>query len=189
MDLDGDGVSDVLSGSWPGELYFFKGLGKGKYSPPDVLKDKDGKVIKVGSASTVFAADWRGTGRLDLLVGCIDGFVWLVPNEGARGKPAYGKPVKLKAADKEIRVPHGDSHPVAADWQGDGKPGLVVGCGDGSVLWFRNEGPRTAAEAGQGRNARARSERNRFQQEGANRTAARHAGKGLGGRLERRRPP
>ena len=30
MDLDGDGRTDILSGSWPGELYFFKGEGKGK---------------------------------------------------------------------------------------------------------------------------------------------------------------
>jgi hypothetical protein len=142
VDLDGDGISDVLSGSWPGELYFFKGLGKGKYAKAKKLEDNDGKVIKLGSASTVFAADWRGTGKLDLLVGCIDGYVWLVPGEGEKGKPAFGKPVKLSAAGKEIKVNHGDSHPVVADWEGTGKPGLVVGCGDGGVLWFRNEGTR-----------------------------------------------
>jgi hypothetical protein len=143
VDLDGDGIKDVLSGSWPGELYFFKGQGKGRYAAAKKLEGTDGKVINAGSASTVFATDWRGTGKLDLLVGCIDGFVWLVPNEGTRHKPAFGKPVKLSAAGKEIRVAHGDSHPVAADWDGTGKPGLVVGCGDGSVLWFRNGGTRT----------------------------------------------
>jgi len=142
VDLDGDGILDVLSGSWPGELYFFKGQGKGKYAAAETLKGKDGKILNAGSASTVFAGDWRGSGRLDLLVGCIEGFVWLVPNEGDKGKPAYGKPVKLNAGGKEIRVASGDSHPVVADWEGTGKPGLVVGCGDGSVVWFRNEGSR-----------------------------------------------
>src|SRR5262245_7801913 len=108
-----------------------------------MLKDKDGKVIKLGSASTVFACDWRGSGKLDLLVGDIQGHAWLVPNEGTRAKPAYGKAVKLQAGGQDIRVGHGDSHPVMADWDGSGKPGLVVGCGDGAVLWYKNVGTRT----------------------------------------------
>jgi hypothetical protein len=143
VDFDGDGTPDLLSGSWPGELYFFKGEGKGKFARAELLKDAEGKVIKLGSATTVFACDWRGSGKLDLLVGDIAGHAWLVPNEGTRTRPAYGKAVKLSAAGQEIKVAHGDSHPVMADWEGTGKPGLVVGCGDGSVLWYRNTGTRT----------------------------------------------
>jgi len=142
VDLDGDGITDVISGSWAGELYFFRGQGKGKYAAAVKLKGENGKEINAGQASTVFAADWRGTGRLDLLVGCIEGYVWLLPNEGTKTKPAFGAAVKLRAAGKEIQVTHGDSHPVVADWEGTGKPGLVVGCGDGSVVWYRNDGSR-----------------------------------------------
>jgi hypothetical protein len=32
---------------------------------------------------------------------------------------------------------------VVADWEGTGKAGLVVGCGDGSVVWYRNIGTRS----------------------------------------------
>ncbi len=96
----------------------------------------------MGSASTAFACDWRGTGCLDLLVGDVQGHVWLVPNEGTRAMPAYGKAVKLSVGGKEIMVSHGDSHPIMADWEQTGKPGLIVGCGDGGVLWFRNIGTR-----------------------------------------------
>jgi hypothetical protein len=140
--LDGDGIPDLLSGSWPGELYFFKGEGKGKFATGQKIKDKNGKIINLGSASTAFACDWRGTGALDLLVGDIQGHVWLVPNEGTKDKAAYGKAVKLQAGGKDIMVNHGDSHPVMADWEATGKPGLIVGCGDGGVLWFRNVGTR-----------------------------------------------
>lgn len=143
MDFDGDGISDILSGSWPGELYFFKGEGKGKFAPAVQLKDRDGKNLNVGSASTVFAADWTGGGRLDLLVGNIEGQIFLIPNLGTRRKPEFGKPEKLQAGGQEIKVPHGDSQPVVADWEGTGKPGLIVAAGDGSVRWFRNTGTRT----------------------------------------------
>ena len=142
MDFDGDGIPDLLSGSWPGELYLFRGEGKGKFAKGETLKDKDGKVLKLGSASTAFACDWHGRGKLDLLVGDVQGHVWLVPNEGTRTRPAYGKAAKLQAAGKDIVAPHGDSHPVLADWEGTGKPGLVLGCGDGSVVWYSNAGTR-----------------------------------------------
>jgi len=140
VDLDGDGILDIISGSWPGELHFFKGLGKGRYQKGEKIKSKDGKEIKLGSASTAFATDWNGKGVLDLLVGDIGGNVWLVPNEGTSQKPAFGSPRKLEIDGKAIQVPHGDSHPVAADWDGDGIPDLIVAAGDGSVLWYRNIG-------------------------------------------------
>jgi hypothetical protein len=143
VDLDGDGIKDIISGSYPGELYFFRGLGPGKFADGVKIKDKDGKDIKVGYASTVFAADWFGRGKLDLLVGHIDGSVYLIPNEGTAKQYAFGKPQKLQADGKDIRVAHGDSHPVAADWDRDGKLDLVVGTGAGGVVWYRNIGTRT----------------------------------------------
>jgi predicted RNA-binding protein with RPS1 domain len=140
VDLDGDGQADLLSGSWPGEVYFFKGNGSGRFAKGEQLKDRNGKPIKLGSASTVFASDWDGDGVLDLLIGDIDGHVWLVPNGGTTRKPAFGSPLKLEADGKVIKAPHGDSHPILADWDGDGIADLILGCGDGGVHWYRNIG-------------------------------------------------
>jgi hypothetical protein len=139
VDLDGDGIPDILSGSWPGHLYFFKGKGKGQFAAGVKIKDRNGKEIKLESASTVFAADWNGQGKLDLLVGDILGHVWFIPNEGTAKEPAFGSARKLEAGGHFIKVA-GDSHPVAADWDGDGQLDLIVGTGDGSVSWYRNLG-------------------------------------------------
>jgi hypothetical protein len=187
VDLDGDGYPDMISGSWPGEIFLFRGGPGRTFAAPEMLKDKDGKIINIGggirkeadgsilitgnatfettkegtfvnyhgkrmkstaanpisvtgTASAVHAADWNGDGVLDLLVGEISGHVWLIPNEGTRKKYAFGKPRRLEAGGKPIRVPHGDAGPFVADWDGDGKPDLIVGAGDGSVWFYRNVG-------------------------------------------------
>jgi hypothetical protein len=140
VDFDSDGVLDVLSGSWPGELYFFRGEGKGRFAAGVTIKDKDGKTIRLSNASTVFASDWNGDGRLDLLVGSIEGDVHLIPHLGSATGSAYGSAQKVIAAGKPIRVPHGDSHPTVADWDRDGRLDLIVGAGDGAVHWYRGGG-------------------------------------------------
>jgi hypothetical protein len=144
VDLDGDGIPDILSGFFPGELYLFRGLGRGHFAPRETITDKGAKPINVGGASTAFAADWDGDGKLDLLVGTIEGKVFLIPNEGTNRRCRFGTPRRIEAEGRPIEREEGDVHPVLADWDRDGKPGLVLGTGDGSVLWYRNVGSRTA---------------------------------------------
>jgi hypothetical protein len=150
VDFDGDGIGDILSGSYDGDLYFFKGKGKGEFAAPVKLQ-RDGEDINLGASSTVFAADWRGTGRLDLLVGNMRGDLYLLPNDGTNAKPVYSAPRKLEAGGRPILGPHhGDSQPIAADWDGDGLLDLIVGWGDGSVVWYRNVGTRTQPKLAKG---------------------------------------
>jgi len=191
VDLDGDGHTDLISGSWPGEIFFFRGGPRRTFAAPVKLKDRSGKTINIGggrrdsgdgllivgdatfekdargktviryegevidvpegkkcgitgTASSVHAVDWNADGKIDLLVGEIEGRVYFVPNE-AKGKGlAFGKEQALRAGGKVIRVPGGDAGPFAADWDADGKADLLVGAGDGSVWLYRNVG--TAAE-------------------------------------------
>jgi hypothetical protein len=150
VDLDGDGIGDILTGSYPGQLYFFKGKGNGEFAAPVKLQ-RGGKDINLGPSSTVFAAPWRGTGRLDLLVGNMQGDLYLIPNHGSNANLSYGTPEKLEAGGRPIDAPpHGDSQPVAADWDGDGLLDLIVGWGDGSVVWYRNVGSRLEPKLAKG---------------------------------------
>ncbi|MBX9622988.1 MAG: VCBS repeat-containing protein [Gemmataceae bacterium] len=131
-----------MSGSWPGRVYWFGRDPDGTFREPVKLTHADGKEVDVGQGSSAFVWDWDGDGKPDLLIGTAAGEVFLLRNVGPKGKPAFGKPEPLAAGGKPIVAAHGEAAPVVADWDGDGKPDVVMGAGDGSVVWFRNEGTR-----------------------------------------------
>ena len=46
MDFDGDGINDVISGSYsPGNIYLFKGRSDGTFAPGEVISNAAGKPI------------------------------------------------------------------------------------------------------------------------------------------------
>lgn len=139
MDLDRDGARDVITGSWPGELYWFRGTKGGTFELPTKLVGASGAPLRLGRATTVFAADWEADGDLDLLVGDIDGNVHLVPNASGDAKLSFGDAVAVRAADQPVKAQGGDAAPILADWDGDGRADLLVGGGSGQVLWMRDE--------------------------------------------------
>jgi hypothetical protein len=142
VDLDGDGRTDIVSGSWPGKVYFFRRQNDGTFAAAEILKDRHDKPIDVGSASAAFAVDWGGNGTMDLVVGNILGEVYFIPNEGKGKELAFGAPRRLQAAGKPIKV-NGEAAPIVADWDGDGRLDLIVGAEDGGVVWYRNVGTAT----------------------------------------------
>jgi len=151
VDLDNDGVGDLLCGSWPGQLYLFRGLGGGKFAAGQQLQDHKAATIKLDYASAPHTTDWDADGDLDLLVGSSTGHVHLLLNVGTQAEHAFGKAAKLTAGGEPIQVPGGFSSPAVADFDGDGKRDLLVGADDGSVLWYRNLGTTKRPELAAGR--------------------------------------
>jgi hypothetical protein len=120
----------VISGSYfPGDIYFFRGLGSGRYAKGTKLRSVDGKPANVGAASAVSVVDWDRDGDLDLVVGNIDGEVVWMANEGNRdGGPVFAKPPRWI-----VDISGGDTGPFVVDWDGDGKEDLLLGSGSGEV--------------------------------------------------------
>jgi hypothetical protein len=136
VDLNGDGRTDIVSGSWPGQIYWFKRNPNGTYAASETIK-RHGTNLHVGSAAAPAVADWDADGDLDLLIGTIDGFVHYLKNEGSKTAPLFKSAEKLHAGGNVIKVVGGDAGPCVADWDGDGKLDLILGAGSGGVQWCR----------------------------------------------------
>jgi hypothetical protein len=151
VDFDADGIDDLISGSYdPGEIYLFRGEGKGKFKTRETIKDKSGKPVlrkpdqevSVESfGSWPAMVDWDGDGDLDLLFGGFDGTLNLRINEGTRKAAVFATHnTVVSAGGKPLQIPDGHCTPVIADWDGDGRWDILSGAATGAVYWFRNVG-------------------------------------------------
>lgn len=142
MDLDGDGHKDILSGSWPGELFLFKGGEGGSFAVPEMLKDKDGQLINIGGGlreqRNIFGGP-EESGTMILITGTAE---WENTPEGTfviyRGQRIKSTPEKPLATTGTASTVH------PADWDGDGDYDLIVGDIRGNVFLIPNEGTATA---------------------------------------------
>ncbi len=129
MDLNGDGYRDIISGSWPGELFLFEGTKDGGFLPPVMIKDKDGKIINIGGG----ISDWQEGGIL--IKGSAD---FETTDEGTFVN--YNGERLESTADRPIAISGTASVVRAADWDADGDYDLIVGDIDGNVHLITNDG-------------------------------------------------
>jgi hypothetical protein len=141
VDLDGDGILDIVVadlGSYPptdrrcGSVVWLRGRANGSFQPITLLKD-------VGRVADVRAADFRGTGKLDLVVGVFGlhavGEILLLENRTVD----WAKP---ELTPRVLDGRHGTIHVPVADLNGDGRPDFValIAQEHETVVAFLNEG-------------------------------------------------
>lgn len=129
MDLNGDGYLDMLSGSWPGEIFFFEGGPDQTFASPIMLEDKQGELINFGGGME----ESRNGGLL------ITGHAEF--EETAEGTFVNYRGKKFKTTpERQVSVTGSASAVHAADWDGDGDFDLLIGNIGGELCVVPNEG-------------------------------------------------
>lgn len=153
MDLDQDGVNDILSGSYSrmqqdmaGLFQVLKGKPDGTFAAATTLLGIDGEplIIPIASRDEMTknictrptAVDWDGDGDLDLVVGNFEGSFYVFNGKG-KGE-FFPKPEPILIGDSPLKITGAHSDPFVVDWDGDGDLDLVSGSSSGGVQWSEN---------------------------------------------------
>ncbi|HJA14797.1 MAG TPA: VCBS repeat-containing protein [Candidatus Butyricimonas faecavium] len=135
-DMDGDGVPELFSGCYDGEIYTWKQDENGEFTDKKIILLADGSPLNIGHAATVFPGDVDGDGLIDLLITSLyDGVFW-AKNTGTKEVYCFeeAEPVVCGAEGKKIEA----NHAVWYDWDGDGRLDIVYGAHfGGNVYWCR----------------------------------------------------
>ena len=146
-DLDGDGVLDLVVGTWNDEVLLLRNDGTAA-APRWELADGTLVELTRGSNSTPTLGDVDGDGDLDLFVGEASGTLNFYRNAGSPRSPRYEL-----VSDEWQGIDVGRrSHPSLVDLDADGDLDLVIGNEDGELRVWRNRGsagsPEFVAEEG-----------------------------------------
>jgi len=132
VDLDGDGHADILSGSWPGELFLFRGGPGRTFAAPEMMRYADGGIIAIGGG-----VNEQPDGSI-LITGNAE-----FKNEDGKSFVEYHGRRFDNSDEKPISVTGSATAAHAADWDGDGDLDILVGDIRGNVRLVPNAGSRT----------------------------------------------
>ncbi len=133
VDLDGDGVTDLLQ-SGPHGYTMFHGLGDGSWSAPEFVRRSGGPDVLLGEPG-VFVADFAGDGMRT--IGEIrSGLVRYWPH---LGDVRFGPVVEMEHPPR-FPAPYRERNLFLVDLDGDGTVDLLYVDGDRLLLWLNRAG-------------------------------------------------
>jgi hypothetical protein len=132
VDLDGDGVLDVVMGSYGPKIGWFRGAGGLQWAEVDSAL----VTITRGSNTVPALGDLDGDGDLDLFVGESSGSLNYYRNDGDRTAPRF-----VLVSDEYEQIDVGRrSAPTLSDIDDDRDLDLLIGSDDHGVVLYRNRG-------------------------------------------------
>jgi len=129
-DLDGDGLLDLLVGTFDGKLIYIHN-DSSRFS----IVRRDYQNIDVNLGSSPFFADLGNNDQPDLLIGSDEGKVYFLRNQKADFQGNWDPIPKIADA---LSFPRG-SNPVAYDIDADGDLDLIIGSDAGTIFLYKND--------------------------------------------------
>ena len=103
--------------------------------PPDAKQQCD-----VGDRMTFDLVDWNNDGRVDLVLGGLDGKVHVLLNEAPAGSPDFRSDTILLDGANPLAVASGRAAVSVVDLNDDGRKDLVLGNTEGQLVLYPNVG-------------------------------------------------
>lgn len=143
VDWDEDGLLDLVIGNDTSEtIWFYRNRGT-----PSNYQFTNYSLIQVNGTPIKYSrcvphvCDLNLDGKKDLVIGEDFGYVYYLENVGTNAAPQFDAAVKLYSDGSPISWPSGqtDTRPWVDDWNGDGKPDLLLGNYAKNLYIYYNE--------------------------------------------------
>jgi len=138
VDLDGDGLIDIVAGESGGSILFLKNTGTANAPVCAAAQTNPFGLTGASGSSTISFSDVDGDGDPDAFVGSDDGSILFFDNTGTATAPAF---VQVIGTDNPLDLVDVDSRstPSFADLDGDGDRDAFVGAAIGTISYYRND--------------------------------------------------
>jgi hypothetical protein len=146
FDWNADGLPDLIWGLADGTLQVTLNentAAEPRFGAPLVVQlgPPDAKqVCDVGERATFDLVDWNNDGRVDLVLGGLDGKIRVLLNEAAAGAPDFRGEVLLYDGATPLTVATGRASVMVVDLDDDGRKDLVLGNYQGQLVFYPNAG-------------------------------------------------